>query len=163
MKCFIISPIGKPGTPERQHADAVLECIIKPALQEAKIDGLRADEVTDIGKITKQMYDAILTSDFCIAVLHEFNPNVFYELAVAHSAGIPVILLSEQGVDLPFDIKDDRAFQYDLSRKRSIGARTNANCLKESRACKGSKASAKSRLVSISSLSTSSAQSCPTY
>ena len=115
MKCFIISPIGQPGTSERRHADAVLECIIKPALQEAKIDGHRADELTDVGKITKQMYDAILASDFCIAVLHEFNPNVFYELAVAHSAGIPVILLSEQGVNLPFDIKDDRVFHYDLS------------------------------------------------
>jgi len=40
---------------------------------------------------------------------------VFYELAVAHSAGIPVILLSEQGIDLPFDLKDERVFQYDLS------------------------------------------------
>ena len=51
------------------------------------------------------MYEAILTSDFCIAVLHGFNPNVFYELAVAHSAGIPVVLLSEKGVDPPFDLK----------------------------------------------------------
>jgi hypothetical protein len=28
-------------------------------------------------------------------VLHGFNPNVF-ELAIAHSAGIPVVLLSEK-------------------------------------------------------------------
>jgi hypothetical protein len=61
------------------------------------------------------MYEAILTSDFCIAVLHGFNPNVFYELAVAHSAGIPVILLSEKGVDPPFDLKDERVFHYDLA------------------------------------------------
>ena len=61
------------------------------------------------------MYDAILNADFCIAVLHGFNPNVFYELAVAHSAGIPVILLSEQGIDPPFDLKDERVFHYDLS------------------------------------------------
>jgi hypothetical protein len=61
------------------------------------------------------MFDDILTSDFCIAVLHGFNPNVFYELAVAHSAGIPVIMLSEKGVDPPFDLKDERVFYYDLS------------------------------------------------
>ena len=115
MKCFVISPIGQPGSEARTHADAVFECIIKPALKEANLDGRRADHVKDIGRITKQMYDEILTSDFCIAVLHGFNPNVFYELAVAHSAGIPVILLSEKGFDPPFDLKDERVFHYDLA------------------------------------------------
>lgn len=81
MKCFIISPIGQPGSAAREHADDVFECIIKPTLKEADIDGHRADHVQDVGRITKQMYDEILTSDFCIAVLHGFNPNVFYELA----------------------------------------------------------------------------------
>jgi hypothetical protein len=61
------------------------------------------------------MYDDILFCDFCIAVLHGFNPNVFYELAVAHSAGVPVILLSEKGIDPPFDLKDERVFHYDLA------------------------------------------------
>jgi hypothetical protein len=119
MKCFVISPIGQPGSAPREHADDVFECIIKPALKEAVIEGRRADHVKDVGRITKQMYDEILSSDFCIAVLHGFNPNVFYELAVAHSAGIPVILLSEKGVDPPFDLKDERVFHYDLS-PRSI-------------------------------------------
>jgi hypothetical protein len=99
MKCFVISPIGQPGSAAREHADDVYECIIRPALKEAEVDGQRADHVKDVGRITRQMYDEILTSDFCIAVLHGFNPNVFYELAVAHSAGIPVILLSEKGID----------------------------------------------------------------
>jgi hypothetical protein len=119
MKCFIISPIGQPASATREHADDVFECIIKPALEEADVDGHRADHVKDVGRITKQMYDSILTSDFCIAVLHSFNPNVFYELAVAHSAGIPVILLAEKGIDPPFDLKDERVFHYDLS-PRSI-------------------------------------------
>lgn len=119
MKCFIISPIGQPGSPPREHADDVYECIIAPALKEAQVDGHRADHVKDVGRITHQMYDDILTADFCIAVLHGFNPNVFYELAVAHSAGIPVILLCEKGNDPPFDLKDERALPYDLT-PRSI-------------------------------------------
>jgi hypothetical protein len=119
MKCFVISPIGQPGSPSREHADDVFECIIKPALKEADVEGRRADHVKDVGRITKQMYDDILTSDFCVALLHGFNPNVFYELAVAHSAGIPVILLSEKGIDPPFDLKDERVFHYDLT-PRSI-------------------------------------------
>jgi hypothetical protein len=114
MKCFVISPIGQPGSPVREHADDVFECVIAPALKEAQIDGRRADHVEDVGRITTQMYNDILSSDFCISVLHNFNPNVFYELAVAHCAGIPVILLSEKGIDPPFDLKDERVFHYDL-------------------------------------------------
>ena len=124
MKCFVISPIGQPGSASREHADDVYECIIRPALEEAKIEGHRADFVKDVGRITKQMYESILYSDFCIAVLHNFNPNVFYELAVAHSAGIPVILLSEKGIDPPFDLKDERLLHYDLG-PRSIFRREN--------------------------------------
>jgi hypothetical protein len=128
MKCFVISPIGQPGSPAREHADDVYECIIRPALKEAEVDGRRADHVKDVGRITKQMYDEILTSDFCIALLHGFNPNVFYELAVAHSAGVPAILLSEKGVDPPFDLKDERVFHYDLT-PRSIYRGDNVRTL----------------------------------
>ncbi len=110
MNCFVISPIGQPKTPIREHADDVFQCIIDPALKEAKVDGHRADQLEGVGRITMQIYTDILTSDFCIAVLHGFNPNVFYELAVAHCAGVPVILLSEKGIDPPFDLKDERVF-----------------------------------------------------
>ena len=30
MKCFVISPIGQPGTAVREHADDVFECVIVP-------------------------------------------------------------------------------------------------------------------------------------
>ena len=103
MRCFVISPIGQPGSEAREHADDVFECIIEPALKEAGIDGRRADHIKDVGRITQQMYDDILTSDFCIALLHGFNPNVFYEVSVAHCAGIPVILLMQLGQKPPFD------------------------------------------------------------
>ena len=74
------------------------------------------------------MYDEILTADFCIAVLDGFNPNVFYEVAVAHCAGVPVILLSEKGVDPPFDLKDERLLHYDLG-PRSIYRGDNIHAL----------------------------------
>src|SRR5262245_38501639 len=89
MKCFIISPIGQPGSTSREHADDVFECITRPARKERQGEGWRADHIKDVGRITKQMYDDILSSDFCIAIWHSHNPNVLYEIAVAHSAGIP--------------------------------------------------------------------------
>jgi hypothetical protein len=117
MKCFVISPIGQPGSDTRTHADDVYECIIEPALKKTKVEGRRADHIQDVGRITKQMYDDILTADFCIALLHNFNPNVFYELAVAHSSGAPVIILCEKGITPPFDLKDERVFHYDLGAR----------------------------------------------
>src|SRR5581483_4692279 len=57
MKCFVISPIGQPGSAIRDHADDVFECIIRPALEEMQITGRRADHIKDVGRITRQIYD----------------------------------------------------------------------------------------------------------
>ena len=50
-----------------------------------------------------------------IALLTGYNPNVFYELAVAQCAGRPVIVMAEKGLELPFDIHDLRCVYYDFS------------------------------------------------
>jgi len=36
-KCFVIGPIGKPNSPERNDADLLLEYIIKRALEDPEI------------------------------------------------------------------------------------------------------------------------------
>ena len=65
------------------------------------------------------MFEAILTFDMCIAILTDNNPNVFYELAIAQAAGKRVVLMCEEGAQLPFDLKDYRTIYYDL-KPRSI-------------------------------------------
>jgi hypothetical protein len=116
-RCFVISPIGAEGSDVREHADDVFEFIVKPALDELQIDGYRADHFAKIGKITEQMFESILGEDLCIAILTGHNPNVFYELAIAHAAARPVIILVEKGTTIPFDIRDMRAVEYDLKPK----------------------------------------------
>jgi O-acetyl-ADP-ribose deacetylase (regulator of RNase III) len=49
-----------------------------------------------------------------VVLLTGFNPNVFYELAVAQSAARPVVILIEKGLPLPFDVKDLRCIQYEM-------------------------------------------------
>src|SRR2546421_1480121 len=114
-RCFIISPIGQEGTPIREHADDVFDYIIKPAMDECGIEAWRSDHLHEPGKISEQMFRAILNEDLCIALLTGYNPNVFYELAVAQCAGRPVIIMAEKGHSLPFDIQDLRCVYYDLS------------------------------------------------
>ncbi len=116
-RCFVISPIGQPGSDVRDHADDVFDYIIKPAMDEVGMTVYRADHDQKIGKITDQMFDSILSDDLCIAVLSFQNPNVYYELAVAQCAARPVIILNEKGHPLPFDIKDLRVIEYTLRPK----------------------------------------------
>ena len=118
-KCFVISPIGLPGSDIRERADAVLDYIIEPALRDLAIEAHRADRLAEPGLITDQMIAAILNYDLCVADLTGHNPNVFYELAIAQAAERPVVLLKLAGEIIPFDVKDYRIIEYDL-KPRSI-------------------------------------------
>jgi hypothetical protein len=115
-RCFVISPIGADNSEVREHADDVFNYIIKPAL-EGEYHVHRGDHEKSPGKITEQMFSNILNDDLLVAVLTFKNPNVYYELAVAQSAGRPIILLNQKGHDIPFDIKDLRIIHYDFRPK----------------------------------------------
>jgi hypothetical protein len=118
-KCFVISPIGLEGSLLREHADDVFDYIIKPAMEECGMGVYRSDHITETGKISDQMLRGILEEDLCIAVLTGYNPNVFYELAIAHAFQRPTIIMIEKGQILPFDLKDTRCVEYDL-KPRSL-------------------------------------------
>lgn len=113
-RCFVISPIGDEGSEIREHADAVLDFIIRPAMEELGYQAYRSDHSNVVGKISDQMFSSILKDDLCVALLTFQNPNVYYELAVAQSAARPVIILALKDTVLPFDVKDMRTVYYDL-------------------------------------------------
>ncbi len=113
-RCFVISPIGQEGSEVRRHADEVFRHIILPAVERFGLKASRSDHLDDPGKISDQMFERILNDDLCIAVLTGFNPNVFYELAIAQFARRPVIIMLEKGNDLPFDVQDLRYVPYDF-------------------------------------------------
>jgi len=114
-RCFIISPIGAEGSEMREHADLVREFIIEPAMAELGIYAYRSDHNLSAGRITEQMFGSLLADDMCIAVLTYQNPNVFYELAIAQSAGRPTVIMVEKGATVPFDLHDLRRIEYDFN------------------------------------------------
>jgi hypothetical protein len=119
-RCFVISPIGAPGSDVRAHADDVFNYIIEPVTTQMGYETERGDHAARPGRISDQMYDSILRDDLLIAVLTFQNPNVYYELAIAHAAARPLIILCEASqANLPFDVKDQRVIFYDL-RPRSL-------------------------------------------
>lgn len=123
-QCFVISPIGPEDSDIRKNADDVFDYIIKPAMEECNIKAFRSDHLDKPGRISEQMLQAIHNADLCIADLTNYNPNVFYELAVAQSANRPVIILIRKDQLLPFDVSDLRCVYYDL-QIRSFQERTH--------------------------------------
>lgn len=117
---FVVSPIGSPGSIESVKASHALEYIIRQALPLPDWDVKRADEEPDPGSITHMVIKRIIESDLIVADLTDHNPNVFYELAVAHGYRKPVVTIITEGQMPPFDIVDLRTVFYDLTNPASV-------------------------------------------
>jgi len=112
-ECFFIAPIGDEGSPVRKRSDGVLKYIVGHAATELGLTAVRGDEISEPGMITRQVLDHVLGAKTAVADLTDLNANVFYEMAVRHAAKLPVVLIAEIGVVLPFDIAPMRTIFVD--------------------------------------------------
>jgi hypothetical protein len=62
--------------------------------------------------------NAIREADLLLCEMSERNPNVFYELGLAHAIGKPAILVSRTTDDIPFDLRHIRVIVYDSQLAR---------------------------------------------
>lgn len=111
---FVISPIGPDRSPARLHSDLFLSHIVRVAFPESEYEVRRADEDDSPYAITEAMLGRILEADICVADITGLNPNVMYELALAHAADKKVIVMTSDDGLPPFDIKDFRKIKYGL-------------------------------------------------
>lgn len=119
-RCFVISPIGEPGSATRARSDKVLSQIIRPAVEECGYAVFRADEIDQPGIITSHIVSHIITASLVIADLTESNPNVFYELGICHALGKPLIQVIAKGEPLPFDVAGMRTIFVDHQRRAGV-------------------------------------------
>ena len=75
----------------------------------------RSDEEYTDDVIIQTVWEKINRSKFVIADCTGKNPNVFYELGIAHTLGKPVFMCSQNRSDFPFDIHHIRSFEYGMS------------------------------------------------
>jgi hypothetical protein len=61
-----------------------------------------------------QIWHGISTAKVLVAELTERNPNVLYELGLAHALKKPVVLVSSTEKDVPFDLQHIRVIYYDV-------------------------------------------------
>ena len=102
---FVIMPFG-------DDFDYVYVDFIKRVLEEAGLDVDRADDIENQQTILRTVVDKIYNSDLVIADLTTSNPNVFYELGIAHTMKKPVIHITQSIGAVPFDLKSQRLLEY---------------------------------------------------
>ena len=104
--------------------DDVYEYLIKGALSEAGFNVIRADDIRNQRNILADIVEGIVKSDLVIADLSTTNPNVYYELGLAHALSKPVILLAQEINDVPFDLRSYRILTYTTHFARINEARS---------------------------------------
>ena len=92
--------------------------IIKPILENAGFSVDRTNDIENQRNILRDIIESIHKSDLIIADLTSANPNVFYELGLAHAFRKPVILLTQSIDEVPFDLKSYRILEYNTHFKK---------------------------------------------
>jgi len=116
--CFVLMPFGQKQDTGGKiiDFDAVYRELISPAIVDAGLEAIRADEERVGGIIHKPMFERLILCEFAVADLTTANANVFYELGVRHAVRpASTVLLFSGNSRLPFDVDLLRALPYWLT------------------------------------------------
>lgn len=86
--------------------------IIKPVVEQCGITCIRADDLYSPKAIMEDIWKLINEAKVVIADVTGKNPNVFYEIGLAHAVGKEVIIMSQDLDDVPFDLRHLRCLIY---------------------------------------------------
>lgn len=115
--CFVVMGFGKKTDFETGRVldlDKSYKNMIKPAVEAAGLNCLRADEIVHSGLIDIPMYEQLLNADVVVADLSTSNKNAFYELGVRHALRpFTTVVIAEDGIKaFPFDVNHVAVRQY---------------------------------------------------
>src|SRR5580704_13420415 len=103
------------SNPLKIDFDRVYRELIVPALQRADCEPFRANSEISAGDIRTDMFFELVTADYVVADLSIPNANVYYELGIRDGVCSRGAFIIDGGwpVARPFDVAQDRSFQYD--------------------------------------------------
>ena len=126
--CFVLMPFSSEFKNQWELA-------FIPAIESVNLTPFRGDEETlGTNMIIKDITQSIYDAQIVVADLTGRNPNVMYELGLAHAAKKPVIMLVQNDEDIPFDVRHIRYLKYDykdLNKLRSDLANRIRNTLSQ--------------------------------
>ena len=114
MRAFFVRPFGVKGGFDFERVQREL---MDPALARLRawgidIEGGTTGEFIRQGNIREDMFRLLVTADLVVADVSIYNPNVFYEIGIAHTLGRDVILITQAESDIPFDLRHLRFLRY---------------------------------------------------
>ncbi|MFC1530131.1 toll/interleukin-1 receptor domain-containing protein [Gemmatimonadota bacterium] len=110
--CFIVMPFGP------EELTDVYEYFVKPSIEtNCGLRCERGDDVFGSNVIMDDIRRSIERARLVVADLTGRNPNVFYEVGIAHTLNKEVLLLSQSMSDVPFDLRHRRVLVYEYTPK----------------------------------------------
>jgi hypothetical protein len=103
--CFIVMPFGQPDSAAVHH-------VLREACLQAGLHPLRGDDLFTPTDILDDIWRGITGAHCVIADITGRNPNVLYELGMAHTLAKPVLILSRRAEDIPIDLATRRVIVY---------------------------------------------------
>lgn len=97
-----------PFNPKFNEVHSTLQSVAKAS----KMECLRADDIWEEEAIIQDIVSLISKARIVIADCTGRNPNVFYEVGIAHALGRDVILIAQSEEDIPFDLRHLRYIKY---------------------------------------------------
>ena len=85
---------------------------IERACAKTPLRAKRADQVWNNSTVIHDILELINHSAIVICDLTGRNPNVFYELGIAHAWGKTVVPITQNAADVPFDLSQHRYLTY---------------------------------------------------
>lgn len=114
--CFVVMPFSK-------NLANVYDAIEAVVTNECGMKCVRADRIAGTHRITDDIQDNIRQARLIIADLTNINPNVFYEVGMAHGREKHVILIVQNETEVPFDLREVRYLRYDPDELASLRTR----------------------------------------
>ncbi|HEY8202465.1 MAG TPA: TRAFs-binding domain-containing protein, partial [Actinomycetota bacterium] len=116
--CFVLMPFGAEDHPTgiAVDFDAVYHELLAPAIRDAGLTPLRADEEVGGGIIHKPMFERLILCEYAVVDLTLADPRTFYGLGIRHAVRpYSTVLVFASGTRLPFDVAGDRGLPYLLT------------------------------------------------
>jgi hypothetical protein len=95
----------------------IYKAFVKPTIENPEFGLIcrRADDIKSNRAVIQDVWKSLCEARIVIADLTKLNPNVMYELGIAHTLGKETILIYQRGeeVKFPFDLSHIRRIEYD--------------------------------------------------
>jgi hypothetical protein len=85
---------------------------LQAASEDAGLVCMRADNIWDAPQVMQDVVSLIDRSKIVVADCTGRNPNVFYEIGIAHTLGREVVMITQATSDIPFDLRHLRFVPY---------------------------------------------------